>query len=924
MCRLCVDNTCAQDDATQSLASNTVKVTVDTLPVCTIAGVEEVCPSTSGTVFSAPAGLSYSWSVSGGGSINGGASGQTVSLDASASCNTSYTVSVSITDGNLCNATCNKPVTVIDNIAPVFTGSISSTTIEGCNVGDAPAAVNTVAALEALTGNLEVSDACTADGSLVVTSSQTNTGTCPIVITRTYKVTDLCGNTSVDIIHTINVDDTTAPAVSGSISNTTVEGCSGGNAPSPLSTVASLEALPGDLEISDGCTSDVNLVVTSSQTSSGTCPIVITRTYKVTDLCSNTSVDIIHTIHVDDTTPPVVTGSISTTTVEGCVEGDAPSPLTTVASLEALTGDLGIADVCTSDGSLSVSSSQTSAGTCPIVITRTYNVTDLCGNTSVDIIHTINVDDTIAPVATGSISNTTVEGCDVSAAPSAVTTVVALESLTGDLAVSDACSADGDLVVSSSQTNTGTCPIVITRIYKVTDQCGNTSANIIHTINVDDTTAPVVTGSISETTVEGCDIGAVPSAVNSVAALEALTGDLLITDACYNDASLVVSSSQTSTGSCPIVVTRTYKVTDLCGNTSVDIIHSINVDDSTSPVVTGSLSSTTVEGCVAGDAPTPLTTVASLEALAGDLEIIDACTVDASLTVTSSETNSGTCPIVITRTYKVTDICGNTSVDIIHTINVDDTTAPMVTGSISNISVEGCSEAAAPGPLTTVASLEGLPGDLEITDACTNDAELVVTSSQTSTGTCPIVITRTYKVTDLCDNTSIDIIHTINVDDTTPPVVTGSLSSSTVEGCDTGAAPSAVTTVAALEALIGDLLIADACSADGNLSVSSSQTSTGTCPIVITRTYKVTDECGNTSADIIHVINIEDTTAPAVSGSISSTTVEGCNTGAAPAPLTTVASLEALAGDLEIVDACTIDANLVVTNSQSQFWHMSN
>ena len=71
--------------------------------------------------------------------------------------------------------------------------------------------------MEGLTGDLAIADACTADGSLVVASSDASAGTCPVVITRTYTVTDACDNTSVNIVHTINVDDTTAPVVSGSI-----------------------------------------------------------------------------------------------------------------------------------------------------------------------------------------------------------------------------------------------------------------------------------------------------------------------------------------------------------------------------------------------------------------------------------------------------------------------------------------------------------------------------------------------------------------------------------------------------------------------------------------------------------------------------------------------------------------------------------
>ena len=116
----------------------------------------------------------------------------------------------------------------------------------------------------------------------------------------------------------------------------------------------------------------------------------------------------------------------------------------------------------------------------------------------------------------------------------------------------------------------------------------------------------------------------------------------------------------------------------------------------------------------------------------------------------------------------------------------------------------------------------------------------MVTSSDASAGTCPIVVTRTYTVTDACGNVS-TYRQTINVDDTTPPAITGAIPVSTVEGCAATAVPAAVTTVAALEAL--GLSISDICTADAALVVTSSDASAGTCPIVVTRTYTVTDAC---------------------------------------------------------------------------------
>ncbi len=432
---------------------------------------------------------------------------------------------------------------------------------------------------------------------------------------------------------------------------------------------------------------DALMTVSHTDATAGTCPTVITRTYTVTDACTN-SVNIIHTITVDDTQAPVVTGTLSVTNVEGCNAGAAPAAATTVGALEALAGSITITDACTPDASLTVSHSDAIAGTCPTVITRTYTVTDACLN-SVNIIHTINVDDTQAPVVTGSLSVTNVEGCNAGAAPAAATTVAALEALAGGITITDACIPDASLTVTHTNTSAGTCPIVITRTYTVTDACLN-SVNIIHTINVDDTQAPLVTGSLNPTTVEGCDISAAPAAVTTVAALEALAGSITITDACTPDASLTVSHTDAEAGLCPTVITRTYTITDACTN-SVNIIHTINVDDTQAPTWTTAVNflDRTVQcsdaaGIAAAQALFPVAT--------------DNCDADVTNIVkTAGAFVAGSCPEAgtYTNTWTVTDACGNVSAAYSQVITIIDTQAPTWTTAVSflNRTVQ-CSDAA--------------------------------------------------------------------------------------------------------------------------------------------------------------------------------------------------------------------------------------
>ena len=202
------------------------------------------------------------------------------------------------------------------------------------------------------------------------------------------------------------------------------------------------------------------------------------------------------------------------------------------------------------------------------VIIREWTVTDACGNTSTGN-QVIVISDTTAPVATGSINATTIEGCSIADAPDAVTTVAALEALTGNLSISDNCSADANLTVSSSDQVSGTCPIVITRTYKVTDECSNTSLDIIHTININDTTDPTGTAPAHITDLK--DIADVP-----VADIEAILNEA---DNC-SSVTVTVNDTNNEGSGCSgdaYVVTRTYTLTDACGN-DIDLVQTITVE----------------------------------------------------------------------------------------------------------------------------------------------------------------------------------------------------------------------------------------------------------------------------------------------------------------------------------------------------------
>ncbi|MBG6112182.1 gliding motility-associated-like protein [Flavobacterium sp. CG_9.10] len=765
-------------------------------------------------------------------------------------CSGSITRTYTITD-SCGNATSVSQVfTVTDNTK--LTVTAPSTTDLEC-ASDLPAAVTTITNFNAL-GGAAASDNCSTTANLVVTSS---TGslvgtTCSGSITRTYTITDSCGNaTSVSQVFTVT--DNTKPTVTAP-STTDLECAS--DLPAAVTIIANFNAL-GGAAASDNCSNTANLVVTSSTGSlvGTTCSGSITRTYTITDSCGNaTSVSQVFTI--TDNTKPTVTAP-STTDLE-CAS-DLPAAVTTIANFNAL-GGAAASDNCSTTANLVVTSSTGSfvGTTCSGSITRTYTITDSCGNaTSVSQVFTVT--DNTKPTVTA--PSTTDLEC-ASDLPAAVTTIANFNAL-GGAAASDNCSNTANLVVTSS---TGslvgtTCSGSITRTYTITDSCGNaTSVNQVFTIT--DNTKPTVTAPSTTDLECATDL---PAAVTTIANFNAL-GGATASDNCSTTANLVVTSS---TGSlvgtaCSGSITRTYTITDACGNaTSVSQV--FTVTDNTKPTVTAP--STTELEC-ASDLPAAVTTIANFNALGG-AAASDNCSTTANLVVTSSTGSlvGTTCSGSITRTYTITDACGNaTSVSQVFTVT--DNTKPTVTAP-STTDLECASDL--PAAVTTIANFNAL-GGAAASDNCSNTANLVVTSSTGSLvgTTCSGSITRIYTITDSCGNaTSVNQVFTVT--DNTKPTVT---TPSTTDLECASDLPAAVTTIANFNAL-GGAAASDNCSSTANLVVTSSTGSLvgTTCSGSITRTYTITDSCGNATS-VSQVFTVTDNTKPVISTNASNKTVE--------------------------------------------------
>jgi uncharacterized repeat protein (TIGR01451 family) len=300
-----------------------------------------------------------------------------------------------------------------------------------------------------------------------------------------------------------------------------------------------------------------------------------------------------------------------------------------------------------------------------------------------------------------------------------------------NLTWTDNCDGTGS-VTGTDVSDGNTCPEIITRTWTYTDACGNTSS-VSQLITVDDQTAPVFAATPADITVE-C-FGNVPAMI-----------DLTWTDYC-DGTGTVTGTDVSNGGSCPEVITRTWTYTDVCGNTS-SVSQLITVNDDINP--TASNPAPVAVQCF-GDVPASDITVVTDEA--------DNCTANPVVAFVSDVPDGNTCPMVITRTYSVTDECGN-QILVAQTITVDDDIAPTASNP-APVAVQCFGDV--PASDITVVTDEA--------DNCTANPVVAFVGDESDGNTCPEVITRTYSVTDDCLN-QILVTQTITVGDDIDPEIT--------------------------------------------------------------------------------------------------------------------------------------------------------
>ena len=483
-------------------------------PVPSITGdAGPVCPSATDLEYSGPDGMvSYKWSVSGDASIVGDDTLQTVTIATDAVCEGSFTLTLEVSNGD-CSDSDSIIVVVDDTEDPVLVGVPADAEAECSAIPDAPTVTAT--------------DNC--DSDMTVNFSEIRSGECGSeIITRTWTVSDDCGNTA-SASQVISLTDSSAPVLS--------------DYPADINDVA-CDNIPDApvLTATDNCATDLEVSYQETDLRDPVCGTgIILRTWTVTDCYENLETHT-QTLTVIDETKPTLSGYPADATVE--CSAIPPVPLITAA------------DNCDSQVDLAFNETDNRDSECGTgSIIRTWVATD-CSNNILVWEQVLTVVDTTAPVLDSKPGDATVE-CD--AIPSAP-----------DVGATDNCDTAVDVVLvevdgRSAECGTGT----ITRTWTATDCAGNTDVHT-QTLTVVDNTDPTLDSKPADDTVE-CD--AIPSAP-----------DVTASDNCDTDVAVVLDEVK-NLGDCGTgTIERTWTATDCAGNTDVHT-QVLTVVDTTPPVV---------------------------------------------------------------------------------------------------------------------------------------------------------------------------------------------------------------------------------------------------------------------------------------------------------------------------------------------------
>ena len=546
---------------------------------------------------------------------------------------------------------------------------------------------------------------------------------------------------------------------------------------------------PATPEAIDNCDDDVT-VFRDSTISTVKCKQIIEYTWTATDDCGNQT-KAKTTVVINDTTPPVF-GTIPNGGNYQC--DDVTYPVTPVAT-----------DLCDTD--VLVTRDSVVTGTCPYIIEYTWTAEDDCGNkTKATTILTIV--DTTEPVCINAPTDTIIVECGQPIPPFLPEW-------------EDNCTATEDLVLTGiSGVAIDNCIEYQFTTYSATDACGNVATCSI-IIKIVDTSKPFFDGLVPDEVISCGE----PLEFGTPAYLDLCDKDV---DISYKDV--------ISVGDCPLakVVTRTWTITDDCGNTA-STSAKITVIDDNAPIIL--------------DVPNNASYECDEVVLPATPKATDLC--DPYVTVYRDSIitpGDPLCPqnYIITYTWTAIDACGNKDTEQT-VITVKDTKEPVILNAPTDTIVVECGQPIPPF----------LP---EWEDNCTATEDLVLTGiSGVAMDNCIEYQFATYTATDACGNVA-TYSRFVKIVDTTTPVCINAPTDTIIVECGQPVPP-----------FLPEW--EDNCTATEDLVLTGiSGVAIDNCIEYQFATYTATDACGNV-ATCSRFVKIVDTSKPFFDGLVPDKTV---------------------------------------------------
>ena len=371
------------------------------------------------------------------------------------------------------------------------------------------------------------------------------------------------------------------------------------------------------------------------------------------------------------------------------------------------------------------------------------------------------------------------------------------------------------------------------RIYSIIDSCGDT-LSCVQRVIVDDRTPPVISCPPMITVTNGI----VPDVYADTSAFIAAGGSF--DDNC-GVVSFAMIKEQSDGQNDPEKITRTYMVTDFCGNQTI----------CTQVILIYWLSGFELD---CSGLPTSYNCKAELPKYKDVQDFIDdggyAYSYPYAITKFKYKDDSDgkSCPETITRTFTITNEI-DSSITCTKQYIIDDNTPPTLILPDKNIY---CGETwPIYGPnFTSITKYSSYGNEVYDQDDCGNKINSTLRNiyfwSEKISGTCPKIIERTYSIDDKCANESERVVERIIIWDTIPPVITN-FEPEITSDCDF---PEPYTDAS--------IFAKDDC---GLVTISHRDSSGGeTEPGVIYRIYSFSDGCN--TVDTIQKITIEFTETP--------------------------------------------------------------